>query len=86
MNITKKKKYITLDLRNLRCPEPLMLLRKKVRNVHSGKILLILADDPSTIRDVPNFCRFMNHALLSITTNKLPYKYLIKTGNLSSCS
>ncbi|ANF17162.1 hypothetical protein XW81_02030 [Buchnera aphidicola (Schlechtendalia chinensis)] len=85
MNIKKDKKYVTLDLRNLHCPEPLMLLRKKIREICTGKMLLILADDPSTIRDVPNFCRFMNHSLLNSKTNKLPYQYLIKKGKLSLC-
>ncbi|XBC38059.1 MAG: sulfurtransferase TusA [Buchnera aphidicola (Floraphis choui)] len=76
MNI--KKKYKILDLRTLRCPEPIMLLRKTIREINIGKVLLILSDDPSTIRDIPNFCRFMNHLLLTIIIDKLPYKYLIK--------
>ncbi|XBC40637.1 MAG: sulfurtransferase TusA [Buchnera aphidicola (Nurudea yanoniella)] len=81
MKIIKLKKYKFLDLRNLHCPEPLMLLRKKIREIKSGDILLVIADDLSTKRDIPNFCRFMNHLLLKISTNILPYKYLIKKLN-----
>ncbi|XBC39116.1 MAG: sulfurtransferase TusA [Buchnera aphidicola (Nurudea shiraii)] len=78
MNIKKSKKYKLLDLRTLRCPEPLMLLRKTVRIIKHGRILLVLADDPSTIRDIPNFCRFMNHVLLKTSIEILPYQYLIQ--------
>lgn len=84
MNIKKNEKHKLLDLRTLRCPEPLMLLRKTIREINDGTILLILADDPSTIRDIPNFCHFMNHILLKFVTNKLPYQYLIQKGNTFS--
>ncbi|XBC38591.1 MAG: sulfurtransferase TusA [Buchnera aphidicola (Melaphis rhois)] len=83
MKIKTYSHHSLLDLRNLNCPEPIMLLRKKVREIHTGQTLLILADDPSTIRDIPNFCRFMNHMLLTCTINKLPYQYLIKKGIIS---
>ncbi|XBC37546.1 MAG: sulfurtransferase TusA [Buchnera aphidicola (Meitanaphis elongallis)] len=84
MSIKQDKNYQLLDLRTLRCPDPIMLLRKKIREIKTGNILLILADDPSTIRDIPNFCRFMKHILLKLIINKLPYQFLIKKGNVSS--
>ena len=36
----------TLDAQGLRCPEPVMMVRKTVRNMQSGETLLIIADDP----------------------------------------
>ena len=38
----------TLDTLGLRCPEPVMLTRKTIRNMAEGEILLIVADDPTT--------------------------------------
>ncbi|MCU6677411.1 sulfurtransferase TusA [Leclercia tamurae] len=70
----------TLDAQGLRCPEPVMMVRKTVRNMQSGETLLIIADDPATTRDIPGFCTFMEHELLAQETASLPYRYLIRKG------
>ena len=44
----------TLDTVGLRCPEPVMLVRKNIRHMNEGEVLLILADDPATTRDLWN--------------------------------
>ncbi|MCE7630864.1 sulfurtransferase TusA, partial [Vibrio fluvialis] len=51
-----------------------------IRTMNDGDVLLIKADDPSTTRDIPSFCRFMDHQLLGAKTDELPYQYLIKKG------
>lgn len=53
-----------LDARGLLCPEPVMLLHKRVRAMQSGEYLCVLATDPSTTRDIPKFCQFLGHQLL----------------------
>ncbi|ORM75171.1 sulfurtransferase TusA [Pantoea wallisii] len=70
----------TLDALGLRCPEPVMMVRKTVRGMQPGETLLIIADDPATTRDIPGFCRFMDHPLLAQQTETLPYQYLIQKG------
>ncbi|ART82420.1 sulfurtransferase TusA [Oceanisphaera profunda] len=70
-----------LDAIGLRCPEPVMMVRKQVRGMQAGETLLITADDPSTARDIPSFCQFMDHALLSSQIEQLPYQFLIQKGN-----
>lgn len=67
-----------LDTQGLRCPEPVMMLRKTIREMSGGKTLLIIADDPATKRDIPGFCLFMEHELLLSQIETLPYRYLIK--------
>lgn len=69
-----------LDAQGLRCPEPVMMVRKTVRQMQEGETLLIIADDPATTRDIPGFCRFMEHTLLAEQTDVLPYQYLLKKG------
>jgi len=69
-----------LDAIGLRCPEPVMMVRKKMRGLATGETLLVTADDPSTTRDIPSFCRFMDHELVSQQINDNPYQYLIKKG------
>ncbi|SFN42020.1 tRNA 2-thiouridine synthesizing protein A [Izhakiella capsodis] len=70
----------TLDAMGLRCPEPVMMVRKTVRNMAAGETLLIIADDPATVRDIPGFCTFMEHTLLAQEVDTRPYRYLIKKG------
>ncbi|MBS4689414.1 sulfurtransferase TusA [Aeromonas sobria] len=69
-----------LDAIGLRCPEPVMMVRKKVRLMADGETLLVSADDPSTTRDIPSFCRFMDHTLIASETEQAPYRYLIRKG------
>ena len=69
-----------LDAMGLRCPEPVMMVRKQVRAMAVGETLLITADDPATVRDIPSFCQFMDHALLSSQIEQLPYQFLIQKG------
>ncbi|MGF1726507.1 sulfurtransferase TusA [Photobacterium nomapromontoriensis] len=70
----------SLEAEGLRCPEPVMMVRKTVRKMADGDTLLVTADDPSTTRDIPSFCRFMDHTLVAADTDSLPYRYLIKKG------
>ncbi|MBU2978405.1 sulfurtransferase TusA [Alteromonas sp. C1M14] len=69
-----------LDAVGLRCPEPVMMVRLQVRKMKDGETLLVTADDPSTARDIPSFCRFMQHTLVESQTDALPYQYLIRKG------
>ncbi len=70
----------SLDALGLRCPEPVMMLRKTVRHMNAGETLLIIADDPATTRDIPGFCRFMEHDLVASDVAQLPYRYLLRKG------
>ena len=54
----------SLDARGLLCPEPLMLVRNRLRAMASGEVLAVVATDPSTVRDFANLCRFMGHTLV----------------------
>ena len=69
-----------LNALGLRCPEPVMMIRKTVRKMAAGETLLIIADDPATTRDIPSFCEFMDHTLIASATDVTPYQYLLKKG------
>lgn len=69
-----------LDTIGLRCPEPVMMLRLKIRKMTEGETLLMSADDPSTARDIPSFCRFMEHQLIDQQVKEIPFQYVIKKG------
>lgn len=54
----------SIDAIGLKCPEPMMLLHAAMRRLDSGQELTLRATDPSTERDVLNFCKFLGHTLL----------------------
>jgi tRNA 2-thiouridine synthesizing protein A len=69
-----------LDAIGLRCPEPVMMVRLKIREMQVGETVTVTADDHSTTRDIPSFCRFMEHELLQSEIATSPYRYLVKKG------
>ncbi|MFT6344695.1 MAG: tRNA 2-thiouridine synthesizing protein A [Paraglaciecola sp.] len=69
-----------LDTIGLRCPEPVMMVRLKIREMQISETLVVTADDHSTTRDIPSFCRFMGHELVDSQSSKSPYQYMIKKG------
>jgi tRNA 2-thiouridine synthesizing protein A len=80
-NIEFKQADHQLDAMGLRCPEPVMMVRKAIRNIDIGETLLVQADDPSTTRDMVSFCEFMDHTLVAKKTDQTPFQYLIKKGS-----
>lgn len=68
----------TLDALGLRCPEPVMMIRKSIRSMQVGETLLVIADDPATVRDIPSFCRFMGHELIEQQTSEMPFQFVVK--------
>ncbi len=70
----------SLDASGLICPEPLMLVRAELRKMSPGDLLQITATDPSTSRDLNNFCRFMGHTLESERCEKETWNFVLRKG------
>ncbi len=69
-----------LDTSGLLCPEPVMLLHGAVRDVLKGQVIKVIATDPSTVRDIPKFCQFLDHALIKHSQEDEIYIYYIRRG------
>ncbi len=69
-----------LDATGLICPEPVMLLHNRIRDMAEGETLLVLATDPSSTRDIPKFCSFLGHQLLRQEELDGQYRYLLRKG------
>ncbi len=42
-----------------------MMLHNKIRDIAAGETVQVIATDPSTERDIPKFCSFLGHELIS---------------------
>ena len=70
----------TIDAHGLKCPEPVMLLHNAIRKAPAEGHVLLTATDPSTQRDVPQFCKFLEHQLVESTVDDVEgiYTFLIR--------
>ena len=75
---------IIVDATGLICPEPLMVVRNKMMDMESGQVIQVVATDPSTSWDFPNFCKFLRHDLIHQQEQQLEqgkqYTYWIRKG------
>ena len=58
---------LSLDLRGLKCPLPVLKARRALRDMAEGDILEIVLTDPAGQLDFPHFCETSGHELLSMT-------------------
>jgi tRNA 2-thiouridine synthesizing protein A len=69
-----------LDTSGLRCPEPLMLLRNRIRSLAGGARLHVVATDPASVRDFEQFCSFLGHRIAERTAEADRFEFLIEKG------
>ncbi len=55
----------TLDCKGLSCPMPIVKLAQKIKELQSGQVLEMLADDIGAKEDVPAWCRRTGNELIS---------------------
>lgn len=70
--------FLELDAKGLYCPEPVMLLHNKIRDMPTGQVLRLIATDSSTARDIPKFCMYLGHDLISQDYDGEFYTYCIR--------
>lgn len=52
------------DLRGLKCPLPVLKIRKRLTGIKPGDRLEAICDDPLSMIDVPAFCNETGHRLV----------------------
>lgn len=68
---------ITLDVKGLNCPLPLLRLKQLLPNVKTGDIVRLMATDPAAHLDIGVFIDKSNHEmLLHERDNDIQYFYI----------
>ena len=70
-----------LDATGLLCPLPVLKLRKHLKSMESGDIVLINADDPAAAIDIPHFCNEQGHTLLEAERVEGGHRFLLTKGS-----
>ncbi len=54
-----------VDARGEKCPMPVVLIARAVRNAPRGSLVTVLSDDPAAAHDIPAWCRMRDATLVS---------------------
>lgn len=68
----------TLDLRGLRCPLPVLKVRKALAGMAAGAMVAVLTDDPLATLDVPNFLRETGDELVSSAPDGAGRRFVVR--------
>lgn len=69
-----------VDARGLKCPLPVLRAAKALREMRPGEVLLVLADDPVAVIDLPHHCAQAGHHHLGRTDQGDHQAHLIRRG------
>ena len=70
----------TLDARGYRCPIPVLRVEARLRALGPGGRLLVCADDPLAVLDIPHFCRAAGHAVERLPDDGGACVFLVTRG------
>jgi len=68
----------TLDASGLRCPMPLLKTKLELNGMAHGEVLLVIASDPGSARDIPAYLSLTRHELVSSSEERGQYTFMIK--------
>lgn len=69
---------LTLDVRGLACPLPVLRAKKALDRMEPGAVLTVLATDPGARRDFPTLCQQTGHQLLESGQDGEVYRFRIR--------
>lgn len=57
---------LTLDLKGLLCPLPVVKLSKAIKEVEVGQVVEATATDPGVLADIPAWCKSTKNTMLAM--------------------
>jgi TusA-related sulfurtransferase len=67
----------SVDALGQRCPMPLLMAKRALRDVAAGDVLEVIADDPGSTRDFAAFAKLAGHVVATETTEQGYLRHLI---------
>jgi tRNA 2-thiouridine synthesizing protein A len=69
-----------LDLRGLKCPLPALLAKKALANTLPGATIIVLADDPLAMVDIPHMCHVEGYLLDAVTRTEAHHIFTLRSA------
>jgi tRNA 2-thiouridine synthesizing protein A len=67
-----------LDVKDLKCPLPVLRANRELRGMAPGERLRVLATDRAAVSDFQAYCRETGHALLACSEEAGVFSFLIR--------
>lgn len=74
----KSEANVTLDLKGLSCPMPVVKTKKALDSMHSGQVLFVEATDKGSKADIPAMLKRTGNELLEVQEAGNVYAFFIK--------
>mgnify|MGYP000444512842 CR=1 FL=1 len=71
---------LSLDLRGLKCPLPVLKTRRRMADLPIGSVIAVETTDPLASIDIPHFCNEDGHELVSLVKIEAGHRFLIRKG------
>jgi len=81
MDDTDERFTARLDVTGMLCPMPVLRARRKLDDLKSGDLLLVIASDPAVVQDMPAFCSMAGHTLVMARVENNKYLFEIQKGD-----
>jgi tRNA 2-thiouridine synthesizing protein A len=69
---------LTLDLKGLSCPLPIVKTSKAIRDLRSGDLLEALATDPGSVPDFTAWCKATGSELVESSRDEGVFRFVIR--------
>ena len=69
---------LTIDAKGKKCPMPVLLTSKGIKQLESGQIMLVEATDGGSRSDIPSWAKNTGNELIESTSDDGVYRYLIR--------
>ncbi|MBN8432370.1 sulfurtransferase TusA family protein [Microbulbifer salipaludis] len=70
-----------VDARGLPCPQPLLAMRRAMKQVAPGALLHLIATDPASERDIRSFCALASVPLRRVEIRGSEFHYWLQSSN-----
>jgi tRNA 2-thiouridine synthesizing protein A len=67
---------LEIDTLGLKCPLPVLRVKKRIQDLSVNAVIRVIADDPTTLRDVAAWCELSGHRLLDSTECTDPARFV----------
>ena len=71
---------LTLDLKGLKCPLPVLRTRKALKPLAPGSIIEIETTDPLAGLDIPHMCNEDGHTLVASERTETGHRFRVRRG------
>lgn len=70
-----------LDARGMRCPMPVLRLRRQLAGMQAGDQITVYASDLNAWHDIPAFCAEAGHQIITADKNDVDMVFTIQKGD-----